>query len=97
MFRESALPFIVVLVVCMAGCLACGVLAARKGYNIYIWTAAGGLLVSFLVLAFLPFVNKESEGDDKRFEKTGNWIGAALAAVSLPSLASLILQIVGAL
>jgi len=95
MFWESSLPFIVVLGVCMAGCLACGVLAARKGYNIYIWTAAGGLLVSFVVLAFLPFVNRESNNDSKGFEKTGNWIGIALAAVSLPSLASLILQIVG--
>jgi dipeptide/tripeptide permease len=95
MFWASALPFIVVLVVCMAGCLACGVLAARKGYNIYLWTAAGGLLVSLVVLAFLPFVNKEGDGNNKQFEKTGNWIGAALAAVSLVSLASLILHIVG--
>ena len=95
MFWESALPFIIVLAVCMAGCLACGVLAARKGYNIHIWTAAGGVLVSFVILAFLPFVNKESDDDDNGFEKTGNWIGVALAAVSLPSLVSLILQIVG--
>ena len=95
MFWESALPFIVVLAVCMAGCLACGVLAARKGYNIYIWTVAGGLLVSFIVLAFLPFVNKESGDGNNGFEKTGNWIGAALASISLPGLASLILQIIG--
>ena len=59
MFWASALPFIILLVVCMAGCPACGLLAARKGYNIYIWTAAGGMLVSLVVLAFLPFANKE--------------------------------------
>ena len=95
MFWASALPFIILLVVCMAGCLACGVLAARKGYNIYIWTAAGGMLVSFVVLAFLPFANKEPHSHTKQWEQTGNWIGIALAAVSLPGLVSLILQIVG--
>ena len=95
MVWEGVLPFIVVLTVCMAGCLGCGVLAARKGYNIYIWTVAGGLLVSFVVLAFLPFVDQTSDDEKKRVEKTGNWIGVALAALSLPGLASLILQIVG--
>ena len=48
------------------------------------------MLVSFVVLAFLPFVNKESDGDNKQFERTGNWVGMALAAVSLLSLASLL-------
>ena len=97
MLWESELPFIAVLFVCMAGCLACGVLAARKGYNIYIWTAAGGLVVSFVVLAFLPFANMELDSSNNRSEKVGNWIGAALAAVSLASLGSLVLHIVGSL
>ena len=95
MFWEGTLPFVMVLVVCMAGCLACGLLAARKGYNIYVWTAAGGWLVSFVVLAFLPFVNRASNGQNEQLERTGNWIGGALAVVSLVALARLIWEIVG--
>ena len=84
---------ILILFVCGAACLGCGILAARKGYNIFIWAAAGGVLVSFVILAFLPFANKKSGAEKKRLERMGNGIGGALAAVSLLSLAAFMWEI----
>ena len=47
-----------------------------------------------IVLAFLPYVNKESDSKSKQAEMTGNLVGAALAAVSFVNFAFLILEIV---
>jgi hypothetical protein len=61
-----------------------GGLAARKGYNFFIWFFAAGI-IGLIVLAFLPFVNKgglsPEVAEDKR--TAGNMIGAVLAAVTV--------------
>ena len=94
MFWSGLLPLFVLLVVCMAACLVCGALAVRKGYNLYIWTLAGGLPVSFLVFAFLPRVDDKS-AETSRVEKTGNWIGLPLAVISTLCFLKLILYMIG--
>jgi len=61
-------------------------LAARKGYNLFLWFFAGGLSVpSLLVLAFLPFTNKDDIPADvaARRRTRGNIIGLVLAIITL--------------
>jgi hypothetical protein len=65
-------------------CLVTGVLAARKGYNFFLWVLAGGIL-GLVILAFLPFVNKGdlSEIEVREKTKTGNIIGGVFTAIAL--------------
>lgn len=61
-----------------------GGLAARKGYNFFIWFFAAGI-IGLIVLAFLPFTNKGDMPPEVAAQKrsTGNTIGGVLAALSI--------------
>ena len=63
-------------------CCVTGGLAYRKGYHFLIWALAGGI-IGLIVLAFLPFANREEEGERRRVTKRGNTIGGAIAAIGV--------------
>lgn len=71
------------VVVVLLGCLVGG-LAARKGYNFFIWFFAAGI-IGLIVLAFLPFTNKGDLPPEVAEQKrtTGNIIGGVLAALAI--------------
>ena len=58
-------------------------LAARKGYNFFLWIFAGGI-IGLLILMFLPFVNDKSNlscDERQRQRKTGNTIAGAISLI----------------
>ena len=58
-------------------------MAARKGYNFFIWFFAGGL-IGLCVLSCLPFANEaDAPEKDQAMRRTGNLIGGGLAVASL--------------
>jgi len=61
-------------------CIITGALAARKGYNFFLWVLAGGI-VGLLILAFLPHTQKLP--DEKRIDaiKKGNTIGTIISVI----------------
>ncbi len=61
-------------------CIIAGALAARKGYNFFLWVLAGGI-IGLLILAFLPHTQKLPE--DKRNDalKKGNTIGSIISVI----------------
>ena len=67
--------------------LTTGALAARKGYNFFTWTFAGGSLIALIVLAFLPFTDKEGVSPEVAVKKraTGNIIGGVIAGLAVLS------------
>jgi hypothetical protein len=64
--------------------LVTGALAARKGYNFFIWALAAGI-PSLVILSFMPFSNKENQSAEERAHKkrTGNTVGGVLAVIGL--------------
>lgn len=68
----------------LAVSLVTGALAARKGYSFILWAMGSGIL-GLVTLSFLPFANLPELSPDRQQElrRTGNFLGAALAAVSL--------------
>lgn len=64
--------------------LVTGALAARKGYNFILWALAAGI-IGLIILAFLPFTNKPDQKPEvqQSLRKTGNTIGAVLAALGI--------------
>jgi len=64
--------------------LITGGLAARKGYNFFIWFFAGGI-IGLIILAFLPFTNKGdlSPGDAAQKRRTGNTIAGVFAGLAI--------------
>ena len=67
-------------------CVATGLLAARKGYNFFLWVLAGGI-IGLLILAFLPFVNNKSDiadADEKsRLASRGNRVGGVISVIAV--------------
>ncbi|RLL50739.1 hypothetical protein D8Y20_11165 [Mariprofundus sp. EBB-1] len=66
-------------------CIITAILAARKGYNPFIWFFASGV-IGLIILAFLPFVNEKSAlNEDERAVKKrkGNIIGGVIAALAI--------------
>lgn len=61
-------------------CLITGTLAARKGYNFYLWVLAGGI-IGLVILSFLPFVNR---GDLSEIEQAKEPKPATLSVVCSP-------------
>ena len=64
--------------------LITAVLARRKGYNPFLWFFAAGI-IGLIVLAFLPFANKEDLPEEKKAQltKQGNIIGCIFAGLLL--------------
>ena len=60
-----------------------GALAARKGYNFFLWALAADVL-GLIILAFLPFANRPEQSPDERrqLRRTGNTIGGLLAMLA---------------
>jgi hypothetical protein len=61
-----------------------GLLAARKGYNFFLWLLAAGC-IGLIILAFLPFANKPELAPEEqaRLKKTGDTIGGVLTGIGL--------------
>lgn len=66
-------------VLAIAILLITGALAARKGYNFFCWTLAGGIL-GLIVLAFLPNTKLLDEEARQSKVKLGNGIGLGISA-----------------
>jgi peptidoglycan/LPS O-acetylase OafA/YrhL len=64
--------------------LITGGLAARKGYNFFLWFFACGI-IGLIILAFLPFTNKGDlqPGVAAQKRATGNTIGGVLTAIAI--------------
>ena len=78
-----------IILVAIPGAILGG-LAARKGYNFFIWFLGGGLsffglIVGLVVLAFLPYTTKAATPEDvARLTRRGNIIGGVTAFVAIP-------------
>ena len=61
-----------------------GGLAARKGYNFFLWALAAGVL-GLIILAFLPFANQPDLSSDEqaRLRRTGNIVAGVLAVLAV--------------
>ena len=69
-------PLVIRILFVVGVCVVTGALAARKGYNFFLWILAGGI-IGLLALAFLPFTNK---GENEHLKKRGNLIGGGISA-----------------
>lgn len=78
----------ITLLVTLFVCFVTGLCAWRKGYNFLIWFFAAGV-IGLLILAFLPFVNKADQPEERKRElrRTGNTVGAVIAALALAGMA----------
>jgi zinc transporter ZupT len=72
------------LVVAVVVCVITAALAARKGYNFFLWFFAGGL-IGLCTLACLPFANRADASDETNaaLRHRGNVIGGVLSGVCL--------------
>jgi len=72
------------LVVAAVVCLITAALAARKGYNFFLWFFAGGL-IGLCTLACLPFANQQDSPEETNaaLRRRGNVIGGVLSSVCL--------------
>ncbi len=79
--------------IAIAICIVTGLLAARRGYNFFLWMFAGGV-VGLLVLVFLPDVGKKSKVSDEdekhRLVSTGNRIGGGISAFAIVAMVILL-------
>ena len=70
------------IIVAIVVCLVTGALAARKGYNFFLWVLAGGV-VGLLILAFLPDTEKLQDTEQKVALKNGNITGGVISAIAV--------------